>query len=299
MSLSNERLNGIIIKSIAGFCYVEVGNKVYECKPRGSFRKEGISPSAGDRVTISLSGQKGTVEEILPRKNFLLRPPLANLDKLFIVSSCTIPAVNPLLIDRMTAICEHIEVEPVIVFNKADLGDFGELPETYKKAGYKTFVVSAETGDGTDAIKTELQGKLSAFCGNSGVGKSSLLNRLLDGVRLSIGEVSEKLGRGKHTTRTVELFRVSDGYVADTPGFSTLELTDFMLNDKDELKFCFPEFSEHFGQCRFNSCTHVNEPDCSVINAVKNGEISKSRHDSYVSMFEDLKKIKSWEINKK
>ena len=299
MSLSNERLNGIIIKSIAGFCYVEVGNKVYECKPRGSFRKEGISPSAGDRVTISLSGQKGTVEEILPRKNFLLRPPLANLDKLFIVSSCTIPAVNPLLIDRMTAICEHIEVEPVIVFNKADLGDFGELPETYKKAGYKTFVVSAETGDGADAIKTELQGKLSAFCGNSGVGKSSLLNRLLDGVRLSIGEVSEKLGRGKHTTRTVELFRVSDGYVADTPGFSTLELTDFMLNDKDELKFCFPEFSEHFGQCRFNSCTHVNEPDCSVINAVKNGEISKSRHDSYVSMFEDLKKIKSWEINKK
>lgn len=299
MGLSNERLNGIIIKSIAGFCYVEVGNKVYECKPRGSFRKEGISPSSGDRVTISLSGQKGTVEEILPRKNFLLRPPLANLDKLFIVSSCTIPAVNPLLIDRMTAICEHIEVEPVIVFNKADLGDFGELPETYKKAGYKTFVVSAETGDGTDAIKTELQGKLSAFCGNSGVGKSSLLNRLLDGVRLSIGEVSEKLGRGKHTTRTVELFRVSDGYVADTPGFSTLELTDFMLNDKDELKFCFPEFSEHFGQCRFNSCTHVNEPDCSVINAVKNGEISKSRHDSYVSMFEDLKKIKSWEINKK
>lgn len=299
MGLSNERLNGIIIKSIAGFCYVEVGNKVYECKPRGSFRKEGISPSSGDRVTISLSGQKGTVEEILPRKNFLLRPPLANLDKLFIVSSCTIPAVNPLLIDRMTAICEHIEVEPVIVFNKADLGDFGDLPETYKKAGYKTFVVSAETGDGTDAIKTELQGKLSAFCGNSGVGKSSLLNRLLDGVRLSIGEVSEKLGRGKHTTRTVELFRVLDGYVADTPGFSTLELTDFMLNDKDELKFCFPEFSEHFGQCRFNSCTHVNEPDCSVINAVKNGEISKSRHDSYVSMFEDLKKIKSWEINKK
>lgn len=299
MSLSNERLNGIIIKSIAGFCYVEVGNKVYECKPRGSFRKEGVSPSAGDRVTISLSGQKGTVEEILPRKNFLLRPPLANLDKLFIVSSCTIPAVNPLLIDRMTAICEHIEVEPVIVFNKADLGDFGDLPETYKKAGYKTFVVSAETGDGTDAIKCELQGKISAFCGNSGVGKSSLLNRLLDGVRLSTGEVSEKLGRGKHTTRTVELFKVSDGYVADTPGFSTLELTDFMLNDKDELKFCFPEFSEHFGKCRFNSCTHVNEPDCSVINAVKNGEISKSRHDSYVSMFEDLKKIKSWEINKK
>ncbi len=299
MSLNCDRLNGIIIKSIAGFCYVEVGNKVYECKPRGSFRKEGISPSAGDRVSISVNGQKGTVEEILPRKNFLLRPPLANLDKLFIVSSCSVPAVNPLLIDRMTAICEHIEVQPVIVFNKADLGEFGNLPETYRKAGYSTFVVSAETGEGTDAIGSELNGFISAFCGNSGVGKSSLLNRLLDGVRLSTGEVSEKLGRGKHTTRTVELFKVSDGYVADTPGFSTLELTDFMLNDKDQLKFCFPEFEQHFGKCRFNSCTHTNEPDCSVINAVKDGSISKSRHDSYVSMYEDLKKIKLWEINKK
>ncbi len=299
MSFSNDRLDGIIIKSIAGFCYVEVGNEVYECKPRGSFRKEGISPSAGDKVSITLNGRKGTVEVIHPRKNFLLRPPLANLDKLFIVSSCSVPAVNPLLIDRMTSICEHIEVQPVIVFNKADMGDFGDLPEVYENAGYITFVVSAETGDGVDAIKSELDGCISAFCGNSGVGKSSLLNRLLDGVNLSTGKVSEKLGRGKHTTRTVELFKVSGGYVADTPGFSTLELTDFMLNDKDELKFCFPEFSEHFGKCRFNSCTHVNEPDCSVIKAVKSGKLSKSRHDSYVSMYEVLKKIKSWEINKK
>ena len=299
MSLNDNKLNGIIIRSIAGFCYVEAGDKVYECKPRGSFRKEGISPSAGDRVEFTLSGSKGTVEAVFERKNFLLRPPLANLDKLFIVSAAVIPQANPLLIDRMTAICEHIGVEPVIVFNKSDLGDFGFLPEAYRTAGYKTFVVSAETGEGTEEIKKELDGCISAFCGNSGVGKSSLLNRLLEGVKLSTGEVSEKLGRGKHTTRTGELFKVSGGYVADTPGFSTLELTDFMLNDKDELKFCFPEFSDHFGKCRFNSCTHVNEPDCSVINAVKCGEIAKTRHESYVSMFEDLKKIKSWEINKK
>ena len=299
MSLNSTKLDGIIIKSIAGFCYVEAGDKVYECKPRGSFRKSGISPSAGDKVTITVNGEKGTVEEIHDRKNFLVRPPLSNLDKLFIVSSCVVPQANPLLIDRMTAICEHINVEPIIVFNKADLGDFGELPDAYKKAGYKTFVVSAETGDGVDDVKFELSGCVSAFCGNSGVGKSSLLNRILDGVTLSTGVVSEKLGRGKHTTRTVELFHVSGGFVADTPGFSTLELTDFMLNDKDELKFCFPEFSDHFGKCKFSSCTHVNEPDCSVITAVKNGVIAKTRHESYISMYEDLKKIKSWEITKK
>jgi ribosome biogenesis GTPase len=196
-------------------------------------------------------------------------------------------------------------VPVTIVLGKADSlvdeldAEAREFEAIYRDAGYDVLRLSSTTGDGVEEIREMLRGRTTLVAGNSGVGKSSLLNRLLDGVRLSIGEVSEKLGRGKHTTRTVELFRVLDGYVADTPGFSTLELTDFMLNDKDELKFCFPEFSEHFGQCRFNSCTHVNEPDCSVINAVKNGEISKSRHDSYVSMFEDLKKIKSWEINKK
>ena len=179
------------------------------------------------------------------------------------------------------------------------MGDFDSLPETYRAVGYKAFVVSAETGNGVDKLRGELDGSVSAFCGNSGVGKSSLLNRLLDGVELSTGEVSEKLGRGKHTTRTVELYKVSGGYVADTPGFSTLELIDFNLNDKDELKFCFPEFEKFFGQCRFSSCTHVNEPDCAVRNAVSSGNIAKTRHQSYVSMYEDLKKIKSWEINKK
>ncbi len=299
MSLNTSSLEGIIVKSIAGFCYVEAGEKVYECKPRGSFRKSNISPSVGDRVEISLNGEKGVVERVFDRKNYLVRPPLSNLDKLFIVSSCSVPSVNPLLIDRMTAICEHINVEPILVFNKADLGDFEGLPEVYSNIGYKTFVVSAETGDGVEAIKTELESSVSAFCGNSGVGKSSLLNRLLDGVSLTTGVVSEKLGRGKHTTRMVELFKVSKGYVADTPGFSTLELVDFNLKDKDELKFCFPEFEDYLGQCRFSSCTHVNEPDCAVLNAVASGSIAKSRIQSYISMYEDLKKLKSWEINKK
>ncbi len=299
MSLGAVRLEGIIIKSVAGFCYVEAGDAVYECKPRGSFRKDGISPSAGDRVEISLNGEKGVVERVFDRKNYLVRPPLSNLDKLFIVSSCSVPSVNPLLIDRMTAIAQHINVEPILVFNKSDLGDFDGLPDVYGNVGYKTFVVSAETGLGVDAIKRELENSVSAFCGNSGVGKSSLLNRLLDGVKLNTGAVSEKLGRGRHTTRTVELFKVSNGYVADTPGFSTLELIDFNLRDKDELKYCFPEFSEYFGCCRFSSCTHVNEPDCAVLNAAREGKIAKTRLESYILMFEDLKKIKSWEINKK
>lgn len=298
MSSEKIQTKGIILKSIAGFCYVEVGGEVYECKPRGAFRKQMISPSAGDRVTVTLNGDKGVVESVLERKNFLIRPPLANLDKLFIVSSFSVPSVNTLLIDRMTAICEHIGVEPVIVFNKADLGDFGRLPSVYKAAGYKTFVVSASSGNGTDELLPQLSGCVSAFCGNSGVGKSSILNRILKGVTLSTGEVSEKLGRGRHTTRQVELFPFGGGYVADTPGFSTLELSDFMLNDKDELKHCFPEFEQHFGQCRFSSCTHTNEPGCAVIDAVKRGDIAEERLQSYISMYDDLKKIKSWEIKK-
>ena len=292
-------MTGIIVKSIAGFCYVEVGNKVYECKPRGVMRKNAETPLVGDKVEITTDGDKGVVEKILPRKNFLVRPPLANVDKLFIVSSLKIPDVNTLLIDRMTAIAEHLSMTPVIVFNKADLGSFGDLPYVYSNIGYKTVVTSAETGEGIDEIKAELKGCLSAFSGNSGVGKSSLLNKLFPNLELSVGDVSSKLGRGRHTTRHVELFKFDDAYVADTPGFSSLELTDFLINDKDELKECFPEFGAHFGKCRFSSCSHTLEPDCSVINAINNGEIAKSRHENYCLLYNDLKKIKSWEINKK
>jgi ribosome biogenesis GTPase len=291
-------MTGIIVKSIAGFCYVEAGNTVYECKPRGVFRKEKITPVAGDIVEISLNGDKGTVETIKERKNFLIRPPLANLDKLFIVSSFSTPEVNTLLIDRMIAIAEHLSVTPIIVFNKADLGDFGDLPKTYENIGYKVFTVSAENGDGVDAIISELSNSLSAFSGNSGVGKTSLLNRLLPNVSLNVGEVSEKLGRGRHTTRQIELFKIDGGYVADTPGFSSLELTDFLINDKDLLKYCFVEFTEHNGKCRFNDCSHTSELGCLVINDVNNGKISKSRHDNYVQMYNSLKNIKQWELNK-
>lgn len=291
-------MTGIIIKSIAGFCYVEAGNKVYECKPRGIMRKNNMSPLAGDYVEFTPDGDKGVVDKILPRKNSLIRPPLANIDKLFIVSSLKTPDVNTLLIDRMTAIAEYLEMTPVIIFNKADLGSFGELPKFYRQIGYKTIVSSAETGEGIGEIMSELTGFTSAFSGNSGVGKSSLLNRLFPELSLSVGDVSQKLGRGRHTTRHVELFKYDGGYVADTPGFSSLELTDFLINDKDELKNCFAEFIPHFGKCKYPDCSHTIEPDCSVISAVKNGSIAKSRHENYCLLYNDLKKIKSWEINK-
>ncbi len=292
-------MTGIIVKSIAGFLYVEAGNKIYECKPRGVFRKKSITPLVGDIVDFSIQGDKGVVEEIHERKNFLIRPPAANIDKLFIVSSLKIPEVNTLLIDRMTAIAEFLDMTPVIVFNKSDLGSFGEIPELYTKIGYKTIVTSAKTGEGIEDIKNELKGSVSAFSGNSGVGKSSLLNQLFPNLQLDVGDVSQKLGRGRHTTRHVELFKYEDGYVADTPGFSSLELTDFLINDKNDLKLCFPEFKEHFGNCRFSTCSHTNEPGCSVIDFVNKGFIAKSRHENYCLLYNDLKKIKSWEINKK
>lgn len=294
-----EHLNGLIIKAIAGFCYVEVGDAVYECKPRGSFRKEGISPVAGDRAEITLNGEKGVVERILERKNLLIRPPLANIDKLFIVSSYVVPSVNVLLVDRMIAIAEHFSIEPVLVFNKADLGDFAAVAKIYSDIGYKTFIVSAETGVGIDLIMNELKGSISAFSGNSGVGKSSILNRIMPELALNTGDVSEKLGRGRHTTRHVELFRVEGGYVADTPGFSSFEITDFELNDKDELQYLFKEFSPYLGECRFNSCAHVSEPGCAVLAAVGSGMIAKSRHQSYTLMYDSIKNIKPWELNKK
>ena len=296
--MSEIKMTGIIVKSIAGFCYVEAGNTVYECKPRGVFRKNNISPVAGDSVDITIMGDKGVVESIHERKNLLIRPPLANLDKLFIVSSFSTPYVNTELIDRMTAIAEFLSITPILVFNKCDLGDFGNIPFVYENIGYKVYVVSAEEGNGIDALKTELNGCISAFSGNSGVGKSSLLNKLIPSLTLSVGEVSQKLGRGRHTTRQVELFKTEGGYVADTPGFSSLEITDFLINDKDSLKYYFKEFENYIDNCRFTSCSHTCELGCAVVKAVNEGKIAKSRHNSYVELYNNLKQINKWEINK-
>ena len=291
-----SNINGIILKSTGGFYYVEAAGDIYECKARGIFRKKNNSPRVGDRVEISVPDDGYcAIEKILPRKNTLRRPPLANIDMLVIVVSTVDPAPNYLVIDKMTAAAVDNEIEPVVVISKSDLKSGDELCETYRKAGIKAFQYSPENAESVDEIKKLLDGKISAFTGNSGVGKSTLLNILYPDLELETGEISEKLGRGRHTTRTVELFKIGGGYVADTPGFSTVDLERYNMIDKDNIQFCFPEFKEYLTTCQFTSCSHTCEKGCSIISAVKDGKISESRHKSYVAMYDEVKDIKEWQ----
>ena len=291
--------NGILVKAIAGFYYVEAGGRIYSCKARGIFRKQGCEPLVGDtvRITAETEGElDGRVEEILPRRNRLVRPPLANVTRLFIVSAYSNPAPNSLVIDKLIAIAENKGIEPLLIFNKNDQGDFSDWEEIYKAAGFEVFSVSCLTGDGIEAVRAALGEGISVFSGNSGVGKSSLLNRLFDGLALATGEVSEKLGRGRHTTRHVELFRMENGgYVADTPGFASLDLEKSEVVCKEDLPFAFREFAPYLGRCRFTSCAHVGEKGCAVADAVGRGEIPASRYESYRRMYEE---VKEWELQK-
>ena len=292
-------MRGIILKAISGFYYVECDEKIYECKARGRFRSEKITPLVGDRVEFTPDRDKGTVDEVLPRKNELARPPVSNIDKLFIVSSAKTPSPSALLIDRLTALCAYKNIEPIIVFNKNDLEDLSAWCAIYKNAGFKTISCSAKSGEGIDEIRKELENSVSAFSGNSGAGKSSLLNVIFKDLKLSVGEVSEKLGRGRHTTRHCELFRHEfSGYVADTPGFSSLEPDKDDLGFKEALADCFPEFESYSGACRFADCLHIGEKGCAVCEAVKNGELEKTRHASYLTIYEELKDVKAWNIKK-
>ncbi|MBR6743352.1 MAG: ribosome small subunit-dependent GTPase A [Clostridia bacterium] len=292
-------MQGVIIKAISGFYYVETDKGIIECKARGRFRNDGTSPLVGDRVIINLSGKSGTIESINERKNMLSRPPIANIDKLFIVSSAVIPAPNTVLIDRMTSICEYKNIEPIIVFNKTDLGEVESLKKIYLNAGFKTIVCSALTGEGIDEIKKELSGCICAFTGNSGVGKSSILNLIFSTLNLSTSDVSEKLGRGRHTTRHTELFSHEfGGYVADTPGFSSVENDKFDLEFRDLLPTLFRDFEEHRQTCKFHDCKHVAEKGCGVIEAVKAGEIEKTRYDSYLAIYNELRDVKPWEVRR-
>lgn len=293
-------MTGIIIKALSGFYYVNSGDKLYTCKARGSFRKSGVSPLVGDRVEFTLSpDDTGIIDEILPRKTCLLRPPVANIEKLFIVSSFKDPSPNTFIIDKLTVIAKHNGIEPIIVFNKCDMGDFSLWEKIYKNSGFKTFVISADNGSGLEQLKEELRDSISAFTGNSGVGKSSILNYIFGKNIIATGEVSEKLGRGRHTTRHTELYPLHfGGFVADTPGFSAIETdnTDYSL--KEDLADYFEDFAEFINNCRFSSCSHTKEKGCAVIEAVKNGKIQPSRHESYITLFEELKDLKEWEIKK-
>ena len=292
---------GRIQKALSGFYYVNTGAEVLTCRARGKFRKEGVSPLVGDRVEVrELGSGEGVVEAILPRKNAFARPAVANIDQLVVIASGAIPKTDPFLIDRVAAIAALKDCGVVVLLNKCDLDCADALYAIYTAAGFPTLRVSAETGEGIEDLKPLIAGKLSAFTGNSGVGKSSILNALDSAFQLQVGDVSQALGRGRHTTRHVELFHLSCGAdVVDSPGFSSFEADELNLELKHRLPETFVEFRPYLDQCRFVGCSHTKEKGCAVLEAVRAGKIQRSRHASYVRLYEELKPLQDWQERKK
>ena len=291
-------MTGTIIKALSGFYYVDVGaeQEPITCRGRGKLRHQKITPLVGDHVAITVTEDgTGMVDEVLPRSNQFQRPMVANMDQLVILASGAIPVTDPFLIDRMVSLAEYKGCQPIICFNKCDLEPATQLVELYQKAGFQSFAISAQTGEGLDQLLGVLDGKISAFTGNSGMGKSSVLNALCPQFGLKVGQVSEKLGRGRHTTRHVELFRVGGGLVADTPGFSAFDVEQMELIPKEELAHTFREFRPYLEQCRFVGCAHVKERGCAVREAVDNGAIAPSRYQSYVRLYAQVKSRPQWE----
>ena len=281
-------MNGTIIKALSGFYYVSAENSVYECRARGKFRLDGTSPLVGDRVSFALSGNgKGYIEKVHDRKNFFIRPAVANIDALVFIAANTNPVTDPFLIDRVSVIAEEAGCELIVCINKTDIDMANELYDIYTSSGFETYRVSAANGSGIERLRDALRGKICAFTGNSGVGKSSILNAIVPELRLEVGEVSEKLGRGRHTTRHVELFSVGeDTFIADTPGFASFEIEMMQTIDKHELQYDFREFGSCIGRCRFSDCAHLKEPGCAVIEAVNSGAIPLSRYQSYKRLYD-------------
>jgi len=292
---------GFVIKCVGGFYTVETVQGMATCRARGRFRKEGVSPCAGDQAVVQVDEDgAGALVEILPRKNYLVRPPVANLDCLFVVASVLEPAVNLALVDKTIAVAEINGVEPVVVFTKTDLGDAGPLLEIYRLAGIECCAVCAERGEGIQRVRELAAGKVSAFLGNSGVGKSTLMNMAFPCLKLETGKISQKLGRGRHTTRQVEFFPLPEGgYAADTPGFSTFDVERYQLTGKEQLVSGFREI-KHFSQgCQFSSCSHTCEKGCAVLGAAKEGKIARSRIENYGAMYQEIKGVKKWEQKSK
>ena len=290
-------MTGRIIRSISGFYDVQTPAGVVTCRARGALRRGNASPLTGDMVEISADGVKGMVEKILPRKNRFVRPAVANMEALVVFAANVNPVTEPFLIDRVAAIAGDQEVQVYLCVNKCDLDPAIDLVRIYSHAGIPVIRASAETGEGVEELRNLIRGKLVAFTGNSGVGKSSMLNRLCPELELPTGEVSEKLGRGRHTTRHVELYDLGEGtLVADTPGFSSFDTDQMDVILKENLQYAFPDFGAYLGQCQFHDCSHRKEPGCAVRAAVEADELEKSRYDSYLRLYDKASQIKEWEL---
>ncbi|MDD6856400.1 MAG: ribosome small subunit-dependent GTPase A [Oscillospiraceae bacterium] len=291
-----EEQTGRIVRSISGFYDVVLPTGTVTCQARGILRKEGMTPLTGDMVRVTVQRGKGMIQQVLPRKNSFIRPAVANVDALLIFAANVNPVTEPFLIDRVTAIAGNKGVESILCVNKTDLDEAEELCGIYSRAGFRVIATSAQTGAGIGELRRALQGKLTAFTGNSGVGKSSILNRLCPELRLPTGEVSEKLGRGRHTTRHVELFSLDhETFVMDTPGFSSFDTDQMDVILKENLQYAFPDFGPWLGRCQFHDCSHRREPGCAVRAAAEEGRIEPSRYDSYLRLYEKAALYKEWE----
>ena len=292
-----ERTQGRIVRSLSGFYDVQTATALVTCRARGILRKEGNSPLTGDLVEITVERGKGMVEKILPRKNQFVRPAVANVDALVVFAANVNPITEPFLIDRVAAIAGDQQVPVILCINKCDLDPAVDLERIYRHAGFTVICTSAQTGEGVEELRQLITGKLTAFTGNSGVGKSSILNCLAPQLALTTGEVSEKLGRGRHTTRHVELYMLEEGtYVADTPGFSSFDTDQMDVILKENLQYAFPDFGRHIGNCRFDDCSHRKEPGCAVTAALTAGEIEPTRYDSYLRLYEKSSQYNEWEL---
>ncbi len=287
-------MEGIVIRGLGGLYEVLRDGEVYECRGRGGLKRDRNILYVGDRVEFA----DGAISRILPRRNVLARPPVANLDKLFIVVALTDPLPNLYTLDKLTVIAGYCGVEPVLVLNKTDLDDPLSVRKIYSSIGYPCFSVCARTGENVDQLRELMKGNTCAFAGLSGVGKSTLINALAPELVRQTGEISRKLQRGKHTTRAVELFPFEEGFLADTPGFSELEFIPCGLRDRSLLADHFPEFEPYLGECFFRDCAHGKEKNCAVRAAVEEGKIPRSRYENYLRMYEEIGPLRPWEVSR-
>ncbi|MBE7027782.1 MAG: ribosome small subunit-dependent GTPase A [Ruminococcaceae bacterium] len=288
-------MNGVITKGIGGFYYVQTDKGLIECRARGKFRKMNLSPQVGDNVEIELSENeelKGSIENIMPRKNIFVRPPVANIDSIIATFAVENPEPNLLLLDKLTTAAVSMNVDCIICINKIDLNPqkAQEYKEVYEKAGFKVILTSSTENIGTNILKDELKGKVSALAGNSGVGKSSLINTIDPNLNLKTGDLSKKIQRGRHTTRHCELFPLSfGGFILDTPGFSSFDISLITQENPSSL---FPEISKYSSDCRFAGCKHIAEPDCAVKEALRRGDIAFCRYESYKALSQEIDNLK-------